>query len=92
MMRKYFDKNGQIIRAGMFIHCGDGNYEEVFACSTDGIEDDDLGINASNYESIAFRQQDYYPLSNFDLSEWEIGFDLSEWEIGKDGRLVKEEH
>lgn len=67
-MKEYFDKNNKKINIGNKIKHIDGDVEEVFGCG-----DNDLGVNASNENSPCFNGIGLcYPLSEFDLSEWEI--------------------
>ncbi len=71
---RYFDCNGDEIRAGMHIRMEDGNIEEVYA-TTDAYGNEDLGINASNeayLELHPFAPREYYSLSNFNLYRVEI--------------------
>lgn len=70
---EYYDKNGKEIKAGMVIKHDSGDVEKVYP-NWDG---DDLGVNATNeqffenHPNVDMRRQ-IYPLSQFDLSEWEI--------------------
>lgn len=66
--QKYYDKNGEEIKAGYTIKHKDGDTEKVYACG-----DNNLGVNASNMNSPSWNGiQECYPLTEFDLSEWEI--------------------
>lgn len=58
---KYKDKHGKSIRAGMFLRHDSGTIEKVVACGVD-----DLGFAASK------DGWECYPLSEFDMAEWEI--------------------
>ena len=69
----YFDKNGKQITAGMYIKHINGDIEEVYS----NWDHDDLGINASNKKFNENHPESnipeqIYPLSQFNLSEWEI--------------------
>lgn len=67
MSKKYYDRDDIEIRQGMKIrHVKTSEVEEVFACG-----DGDLGINAQNM-GCKFSEPAYYPLSEFDLMEWDI--------------------
>ena len=72
---RYRDKNGEEIRAGMFLRFGDGSVEMVYATEQDGQED--LGVQATNEAYIRRHdvgefEREFYPLSEFDLQEVEI--------------------
>jgi len=67
MARKYFDKNGRKIVAGMTLRHDDGTLEKVYAS-----DNDDLGFNATRENSAVFRWMELYPLSEFSLNEYEI--------------------
>lgn len=73
-MSRYKDKHGKGILAGMTIRHDNGDTELVYD-TTDGNGDEDLGILATN-PAYAERHPDcdleYYSLSNFRMSEWEI--------------------
>lgn len=67
-MKKYFDKNGKEINVGDTIKHIDGDVEKIYACG-----DGDLGVNATKEDHPSFDGiGQCYPLSEFDLSEWEI--------------------
>lgn len=69
-MKKYEDKNGKIIVIGNVIKHDSGDTENVYGCG-----DCDLGVNASNEAYLKRNpeaKREFYPLSQFDLSEWEI--------------------
>ena len=74
MRKTYFDKHGEEILAGMTIRHDNGETELVYATtSMDG--DERLGICATNPAYAALHPDcdiEYYPLSNFNLREWEI--------------------
>lgn len=74
MKHTYHDKHGKEILAGMTIRHEKGEMEQVFA-TVDAYGDDDLGIMATN-PAYAERHPgcdiEYYSLSNFRMSEWEI--------------------
>ncbi len=74
MKHTYHDKHGKEILAGMTIRHEEGETEQVFA-TADAYGDDDLGVMATN-PAYADRHPDcdieYYSLSNFRMSEWEI--------------------
>lgn len=67
----YHDTNGRVIESGMFIkHVDEQNVEEVFPCG-----DNDLGLLASNPDYLKNHPEaceEYYPLYQFNLDEWEI--------------------
>lgn len=74
MQLHYFDKHGVEIKPGMIIRHDDGDTEEVYA-TEDSFGNDSLGIMASNPEYLKRHPDakiEYYSLSNFDMSEWEI--------------------
>lgn len=70
MREKYYDKNGNEIQAGMIlVHCS-GDEELVYECG-----DENLGFLASGLRFLELHPDwpiEYYPLSQFNLSEWEI--------------------
>lgn len=72
-MNKYFDKNGEEIKAGMTLKHDDGDTEYVYECESQEGEKD-LGFNASNENHLSFHElnRQYYPLHQFNLTEWEI--------------------
>lgn len=66
----YKDKNGVEIKEGMLIQHDEGDLERVYPCG-----DGDLGVSATNPEYLKTHpdaEEEFYPLSNFCLSEWEI--------------------
>lgn len=67
-MKIYHDRNGKRIRAGMKIRDIDNGDIEYVHEAIDG----DLGLNATNWASPAAYKQELYPLSNFNMDEWEI--------------------
>lgn len=70
MTKKYFDKNGNEIKEGMYIiYEGEENGQLVYL-SVNG----DLGLNASNESHSEFCEfsRQLYSLSEFDMREWEI--------------------
>lgn len=71
MTKEYFDMNGRQIQAGDVLTDGDKYFEKVHACALDEDSEtnDDLGINATNWNSLAATKQYYYPLSDIDLSD-----------------------
>lgn len=82
MKKRYYDKHGKEILAGMLIRHDSGETEEVYAIG-DGNGNEDLGICATNPAYAAqhpYRDLEYYSLSNFYLNEWR-----NEWEIIKEG-------
>lgn len=65
---QYFDKNEIEIKAGYTIKHNNGETEKVYKCGNN-----ELGVNASKKDSPCFNGlEQCYPLSEFDLSEWEI--------------------
>lgn len=73
--KEYKDKHGNIIKEFDTIRHDDGDSEVVYACG-----DNDLGVQATNPEFLKHHPEadiEYYPLSEFDLSEWEIVEPLS---------------
>lgn len=83
MYTEYYDKNGELIKPHMLLKHIDGDVDFVYKS-----DDNDLGFNATNrkckfaYSAISIK---LYPLSQFDLKEWEIikKSDLSEEELSK---------
>jgi len=74
MKHTYHDKRGREILAGMTIRHDNGDSEKVYA-TTDAFGDDDLGVMATNPAYAALHPDcdiEYYSLSNFRMSEWEI--------------------
>lgn len=71
---RYFDKNGAEILAGMTLrHCG-GDVKKVYECG-DEFGNGNLGFSASNPNFLKLHPDwptEYYPLSQFNLTEWEI--------------------
>lgn len=70
----YYDKNGNEIKEGMILRHDDGAENEVVECG-DGAGSIDLGFAATNPQFIERHpdwQIEYYPLSQFNLAEWEI--------------------
>lgn len=67
--RKYFDKNGTEIKAGMTIRHDNGDLEKIYECG-----EDELGVNASNENHPNFVEcyRECYPLWQFCMSEWEV--------------------
>lgn len=73
-MKKYLDKNDKEIKEGMTIKHRDGEIEKVYKI-TDQFCNDDLGVLASNpkyLESHPEASAEYYPLSEFDMKDWEV--------------------
>ena len=74
----YTDKTGAIIEAGMFLRMEDGSIELVYVCEAqDGTPT--LGVNASNEDYLKANHpgneddfREFYPLSDFDLSNAEL--------------------
>lgn len=70
----YHDKHNQAIQAGMTIRHESGETELVYATvNMDG--DEDLGVCATNPAYAALHPEcdiEYYPLSEFNMLEWEI--------------------
>lgn len=66
---KYLDKHGARIKAGMTLRHDDGTLEIVYQAVGN-----DLGFNASNeyLEGFTESKRELYPLSEFNLAEWEI--------------------
>lgn len=70
MLAQYTDKHGNLIKEFDSIRHNNGEVAVVHACG-----DDNLGVPATNPEFIKHHPDadiEYYPLSEFDLSEWEI--------------------
>ena len=70
----YHDKHGEEIQAGMTIRHDNGEQELVYA-TTDPFGNEGLGICATNPAYLALHPDceiEYYPLSEFDMREWEI--------------------
>lgn len=69
MCKEYVDKNGKEIKEGMILRHEDGDVDLVLKADSN-----ELGFNATNFD-YAFRTGlsiQLYPLSSFDLREWEI--------------------
>ena len=70
---KYFDKNGEQIAVGDTLVDDEGRAEKVYACQAEDDDMIDLGFDANNPNfSLGYNPQKYYPLSQFDLSEYAI--------------------
>ena len=72
---QYFDKNGNEIKAGMYITLGEGCEPDLVYDTVDAYGNPDLGVNASNeayLERNPFASREFYSLSNFDMREVEI--------------------
>lgn len=70
--KQYFDKNKNLIEAGMKIKSDIGEVGEVFLCKEDG---DELGLKErpkSANVCYTVDEIDYFPLFQFDLNQWEI--------------------
>mgnify|MGYP001053423916 CR=1 FL=1 len=69
MVKKYFDKNGERILAGMKIEHDNGDIDLVYEA-----RGGDLGVNASNEKFVGFdpMRRELYPLSEFDMKEFKI--------------------
>lgn len=70
MSKMYHDKHGVPVMEGAHIRFDDGSVEEVIA-----LENDDLGINASNPAYLATHPEAWpegYPLSQFNEKEFEV--------------------
>lgn len=88
MCREYFDKNGKEIKEGMILRHEDGDVDLVLKS-----DNNDLGFNATNF-NYAFRtclSIQLYPLSSFDLREWEVidKEDLNEKELQQIEELIE---
>ena len=70
IMRKYFDKHGKEIRAGMTLRHDGGETWEVAETTSSLDGEKDLGMVCNPWEA--------YPLWSFDLSEWEILYETEE--------------
>lgn len=71
--KTYKDKHGAVIKEGDEIMHKGGQLGFVVACS--GPDGEDLGISASNQDYMDAHPQaeeQFYPLSEFFLSDWEI--------------------
>ena len=71
---RYFDKNGNEILSGMILRHDDGEEEKVYDCS-DQCGTANLGFLASSPTFLERHPEwaaEYYTLSQFNLSEWEI--------------------
>lgn len=68
-MEKYFDKNGNEIKKGMYLKHDDGEISKVYAS-----DDGDLGFNATNenWKGWDGFTREIYPLYQFRMREWEI--------------------
>ncbi len=70
----YTDRNGNTVKAGMLLRFEDGSIERVYETAGSSGETD-LGINASNESYLRAHpeaQREYYSLSNFKSSTFEI--------------------
>lgn len=63
MRLRYYDKHGTEIQAGMLLHHEDGAIERVLEGANSN------GDITLNFEASA---SEIYPLSEFNLKEWEI--------------------
>ena len=63
MRLRYYDKHGAEIQAGMLLHHDDGAIERVLEGANSN------GDITLNFEASA---SEIYPLSEFNLKEWEI--------------------
>ena len=73
-MKKYYDKNGTLIKAGDTLrHVETNELEVVYACG-----DNDLGFNATNHSSPNATRDEAYPLFQFNLDEYEIVHNIKE--------------
>ena len=63
MRLRYYDKHGTEIQAGMLLHHDDGAIERVLE-----------GVNSNGDITLGFEASasEIYPLSEFNLKEWEI--------------------
>ena len=71
---KYFDKNGVEIKASMTLLMSDGATEPVYD-TTDNDGKPDLGINASNEDSLRKHtnaDREYYSLGSIDIKNAEV--------------------
>lgn len=80
MKHAFLDKHGHEIKAGMTIQHDNGETEKIYAV-TGAYGDESLGVIATNPEYLKHHPEhniEYYDLTNFDLSEWEIIKEVSE--------------
>lgn len=79
-MKKYFDKHGKEIKAGMIIrHSEDGVIEKVYACG-----DGDLGVDAVNPEyrkKHPDAEDEFYSLSSIGVRDFEIINNIKSWNV-----------
>jgi len=71
---RYFDKNGEEIQAGMTLRGPSGDKKKVYECG-DAFGSANLGFMASNPRFLERHPDypvEYYPLSQFNLADWEI--------------------
>lgn len=71
---RYFDKNGEEILAGMTLRNNRGEEKRVYECGNE-FGSANLGFMASNPRFLELHPDwpvEYYPLHQFNLSEWEI--------------------
>lgn len=71
---QYFDKNGEEILAGMTLRHNDGEEKKVYECG-DEFGTASLGFMATNPDFLKLHPDwpvEYYPLHQFNLSEWVI--------------------
>lgn len=70
--KQYFDKNENLIEAGMKLRSDAGEVMEVFICKED---DDEMGFKErpkSANTRFTVNDVEYFPLFQFDLNQWEI--------------------
>lgn len=70
-MCEYFDKNGDVIEAGMYLKHDKGDTDIVFC------NGEDYGFSATNKEFVENHPnadicEQIYPLHQFNMKEWEI--------------------
>jgi hypothetical protein len=73
-MKHYYDKNGIEIKIGMILRHDNGEENEVFECG-DEFSSTDIGFLATNPRFLKYHPDwplEYYPLSQFNLNEWQI--------------------
>lgn len=71
---QYFDKHGEEIQAGMCLRNENGEVQRVYSCG-DECGSANLGFMATNPKFLERHPDwpvEYYPLSQYNLAQWEI--------------------
>ena len=91
----YRDRHGNLIEKGDVLRCIVPGLHDKDEIIYSNIDDDDLGMNASNERYIGFDPslRQIYSLMQFDLSEWEIvkkASDEHTWDSFERSTCIKE--